>query len=353
MEKTIDIARAKCTSLAMQGPVTLAQDSDDGADFEINAYTGQAVDRWWGKLAIAVDGITAKQKMPILLNHDGSKIVGFSMENRIDDNFIVTGKFSKSTEAAKETKNLAEEGFPWQASIGVRPLTIVEIKSGSTMLVNGVLLDGPAEIWVESEVYETSFVPLGADSNTSVAMLTRVEEMAQGAATKKELVMEFSLESLRKEAPELLGQLQKDAREEGVTQGMAAGAEAELKRIESVFAQSFPGHEDLVKTAMFDGKSQAGDVAMAINAANIEAQAKAGQDLSSDAPPAVPEHAGTVLRANSKDEDDERTLNAICQEKWDNTKSTREEFGTFDVYLAYKEAEASKSFKYLRNKEAK
>lgn len=201
IHKKIKLFNAKCTSLVMEAPVNFdAGTFAETADFEIEAYTGQVVDRWWGKLAIEVGGITASQKMPILRDHKTSDIVGHSMKSWSDGSFMVSGKFSKSTETAKEVQSLAEEGFPWQASIGVKPRTVVEIKSGTSMNVNGNAVPGPAEIWVESEVYETSFVPLGADGNTSVSMLAKIEEVVQGAekTQRNDSMNNLSLEEMCK-----------------------------------------------------------------------------------------------------------------------------------------------------------
>lgn len=136
--------------------------------FQIKAYTGAVVDRYWGKLSISVDGIQAKANLPIFRNHNQSEIVGFSEKTWTDGSFFVSGKFSNTTEAAKEVRKLAAEGFPWQASIGVKPVEIFSLESGKQMTVNGNTVTGPAEIWTKSEVFETSFVPLGADSDTSV-----------------------------------------------------------------------------------------------------------------------------------------------------------------------------------------
>lgn len=65
------------------------------------------------------------------------------------------------------------------------------------------------------------------------------------------------------------------------------GAAAERNRIQGVLAQAMPGFESLVNGMAFDGKTQPGDAAMAVNAALRKKTAQAGADLSADAPAPV------------------------------------------------------------------
>lgn len=237
----IDLKDAKCTGLSFQAPVLLASENGEGNGFKIEAYTGEVVERWWGMLGIEVSGIKAKKKIPVLLNHDTSQIVGYSTNTFTDGSFFVIGKFSEVTEPAKEAKALAGEGFPWQASIGVRPLKIMALEAGGEMVVNGKKLKGPAEVWLESEVIETSFVPLGADSKTSISTFSKFTEQApQGAehkTNKKEKAMEITMDTLAKDAPDLLAQIQTDAKKAGYDEGLAAGSKGERDRVTAILAE--------------------------------------------------------------------------------------------------------------------
>ena len=332
MHKKIKLTDAKCTGLVMEAPVNFKADPGGKADFEIEAYTGETVDRWWGKLAIAVDGIKANQKMPILRDHERGDIVGYSMKSWADNSFWVSGKFSKITETAKEVQALAEEGFPWQASIGVKPLTVVEIKSGTSMAVNGGVVDGPAEIWVESEVYETSFVPLGADNNTSVAMLAQIEEKAQEEAnTTGEEIMEITLEVLSEKAPELLGQIRDTAKQEGLEAGKVEGATAERDRILAVKKCSLAGHEDLIEKLMFDGKTAGSEAALEVLKAEKGARAQVQKDNDDDAPDAV---AQPSTDADVGGSGANLSLEDRCKKAWDKDEKLRKEFKNFSTYLA-------------------
>lgn len=242
INKEISLREAKCTGLSWNAPVQLKQQNEEvGTNFSIEAYTGEVVDRWWGKLAISIDGIKARNKIPVLLDHFRSQIVGHSTQTYKDGSFFVDGKFSGVTDEAEKVKALADEGFPWQASIGVKPLKILSIEQGGQMDVNGKNVNGPAEIWLESQVQEVSFVALGADENTSVSTFSRFEKFEEQAAPHgaehktieqgEENFMEITLEKLEKDAPELLTQIRTVAKTAGYDEGLAAGIGQERKRV--------------------------------------------------------------------------------------------------------------------------
>lgn len=321
----IDVKSAKCTSLELSAPVLLAPDEKGG--FEIEAYTGAAVDRWWGKLAVDVSGITAKQQIPVFRGHNSDAIVGWSQKTWKDGSFRVAGKFSGSTDAAKEAKALAAEGFPWQASIGVRPLKILSVEQGASAQVNGQDLEGPAEIWTESEVFEVSFVPLGADDKTSIATFSKFTEPPQSDSQnttpeREDEEMEFTLEKLETEAPDLLKQIQDSAR--------ADGAEAERNRIQAVLAQALPGHEKLAETLAFDGKTTGPEAAVSILGAEKELRKTKGDQFKADAVPPVtePQAPETPKPVTDPTNADEFAKN----------KELVDEFGDFETYAAYKRA---------------
>ena len=70
----------------------------------------------------------------------------------------------------------------------------------------------------------------------------------------------------------------------------AAGASAELARVQAVFAQgeALPGHEALVKTLAFDGKTTGPEAAAAMLAAEGASRKAALKAHADDAPPAAP-----------------------------------------------------------------
>ena len=162
--------------LRLSAQVELAKAEDDAAPrrFSVLAYTGKPIDwGYWGRFIIDLSGMKlAKAKVPALLNHDRGQIVGTIDEGAGDENgFYVAGAFSRITEAAKEVLGLADESFPWQASIGVQAVKIVQLAKDATMVVNGQTVSGPCDVWTESSVFETSFCPFGADDDTAAVSM--------------------------------------------------------------------------------------------------------------------------------------------------------------------------------------
>jgi hypothetical protein len=224
----------------------------------ITAYTGKQLDTWWGSLVIAVDGMQAKQKIPVLREHRRDRVVGFGATSREKSNFYVNGEFSQSTPDAREVQDLADEGYPWQGSVGVWPLTIKVLENAkATETVNGRKITGPAEIWLTSEVGEVSFVSMGRDDDTAAIALTESEgkvpvrierstdtvSITQNVLTnnKENFTMDLTLESLQKEAPELLAQIEDAARQQGIAQGQTDGIAAERGRVvEILHAEADP-----------------------------------------------------------------------------------------------------------------
>jgi hypothetical protein len=273
----IDLKDAKCHKLSFDSAVNFLRGAEtkDLTGFDIEAYTGAVVERWWGKLVVAVDGIQAAQQMPIFRDHNMSEIVGYSTKSSKDGSFSVSGVFSSATKAAQEVKALAAEGFPWQASIGVKPKIVVDLRENASMEVNGQEVMGPAEVWLESEVFETSFVPLGADSNTRVTVFER--ENADGTAATRAIppnietkVKSMDLDKLKSEFPDLVAAIAKEAtadQETKLAQARQEGAEAERGRIQEVRLQLVPGHEALIEELAFDGKTTGPEAAVKVIAA--------------------------------------------------------------------------------------
>lgn len=81
----------------------------------------------------------------------------------------------------------------------------------------------------------------------------------------------------------------------------AEGAQAERERIQSVEAQAIAGHEALINTLKFDGKSSAGDAAMAVNAAERQTRAKHAATLAREAPAALPLVPAATVDAQPKE----------------------------------------------------
>lgn len=175
MTKQTQTVERSTVNLLSRVELKKSQDGKDPktCDFELVAYTGAAVSSWWGDFVIDIEGIETKSQVPILREHARDRVVGWSRRTIKDDRGIVlAASFTDKTEDGKEVQALAEDGFPWQASVGVAPLQILDVKKGQSISVNGREFSGPVEIWTRSLVGEVSVVSWGADNNTSMQLLS-------------------------------------------------------------------------------------------------------------------------------------------------------------------------------------
>jgi signal peptide peptidase SppA len=92
----------------------------------------------------------------------------------------------------------------------------------------------------------------------------------------KDASMQTTRETIAADAPDVLAALQ------------AEGASAERARIQAIEAQAIPGHEALIAALKYDGKSTAGDAAIAILAAEKQQRNAKAAALAADAPQALP-----------------------------------------------------------------
>jgi signal peptide peptidase SppA len=97
----------------------------------------------------------------------------------------------------------------------------------------------------------------------------------------------------------------------------ADGAKAERERIKAIEDQTIAGHEALITSLKFDGKSTAGDAALAVLAAEKTARAAHAKATAKDAPKPVvvtPPANGGVPAAASKDEKSREQLDKEAKE---------------------------------------
>jgi len=153
--------------------VELAEKGEEGEKrtAKIVGYSGKPIlNHWfWDNLAIDIQGVKFQGKrIPILEQHDLYRKIGIAkkptkLENKIeyDDVTLLENEF------ADEFYNNSKQGFPYQASLGVKPLRIERIEEGTSVEVNGYKLNGPGTIFRETIVRETSICVFGYDSHTN------------------------------------------------------------------------------------------------------------------------------------------------------------------------------------------
>lgn len=99
----------------------------------------------------------------------------------------------------------------------------------------------------------------------------------------------MDLEKLKAEHPALFKAI--------TDESFAAGATAERSRIQAVEGALIPGHEALIASLKFDGKTTGGDAAIAVNSAERALRVKQGTTAAADAPPVVAQVPGKTVPA--------------------------------------------------------
>lgn len=146
--------------------------------FAGNAYTGASMTPggWWGVLIVDLAGVRIPdQQRPVLRQHDHQQIVGHTETVTIkaegeDKGIHIAGVFSGEPHHTAKVTTPAKNGFKWQLSIGAEPIVTEFLEAGEELEVNGEVHHGPATISRVTELGEISFVPLGADGNTSATV---------------------------------------------------------------------------------------------------------------------------------------------------------------------------------------
>ena len=175
--KTMVPKQALQFASGIPGEFVLAGEDGDRPRFSMVANSGEVMlNHWyWGNLAIDLAGLKiGRQKKPALESHDTDKKVGWTDKISIDatKGLLAEGYFSQTTEEGQAALALAQEGFPWQASVYVKPTKIERIEAGESVEVNGHKLTGPGTVWRGGRLREVSLTALGVDENTDVKALS-------------------------------------------------------------------------------------------------------------------------------------------------------------------------------------
>jgi len=225
-------------------------DRDTARTFLITAYTGEIISRWHD-IVIDIEGIQSKQSFPILREHMRVRVVGQSNRAWAEDNrYYVAGEISQVTDDGKEVAELADEGFPWQASVSVYARRVEVLEKDVRAKVNGREVIGPLDIWRETKLGEVSFVTLGADDNTAAIVLneditgTSGDAVAWTEITTKPQTevkdMDFNIKKIMQEHPDEFAELTdtatKTGEKVGEERGREAGVKAERERVAGIMA---------------------------------------------------------------------------------------------------------------------
>ncbi|MDF3821957.1 S49 family peptidase [Leptospira sp. 96542] len=151
-----------------------------------------------------------------------------------------------------------------------------------------------------------------------------------------ETSMPITRESLAADAPDVLAAVQAEA------------AASERARVQAVRAQLLPGHEALIETLAFDGKTTGPEAAAAVLAAERTARTKQAAALAGDAPAAVPTQATATVKPEASGEDKSLPVEDRCKATWERDAGVRAEFSSLTAYTAYMRADEAGQARVLK-----
>jgi len=173
-----------------------------GKKFRIVAYTGAPIRQGWSREPVVIDmaGMQLPATVPVVVGHDYAlgSIVGQGRPFIEAGQIIVEGEILADNENARQVAALGAAGYQFQASVGADVRRHQKIDAEGVATVNGTAHIGPVRIVKASSLREVSFVTLGADAATSVAIAAEeaAEEsvMADHASEKPADVIETPVE---------------------------------------------------------------------------------------------------------------------------------------------------------------
>lgn len=177
--RPLDVPEAITWSAPVE--IAAAADGEDGKPkprtITIRAYSGGPLRLRNFPIPVIVDvkGMAAAAKLPILVDHELSRVVGHTTEidKPGDRQVVAQGLASHPGQETQAVLASHDAGFPWEASIGALPdaSRLVEVPRGRSVEVNGRTWQGPLIVARKSRLREISLTAIGADgAGTSVTI---------------------------------------------------------------------------------------------------------------------------------------------------------------------------------------
>ncbi len=232
--------------------------------FNMEAYGGGPLQLsgWRFPVVVDLDGLSIRNGAKAYLEHDRTSRVGhLDGVVAVGGKLRVTGVVSSTSPTAKEVMADADNGYPWQASIGAGVQQVEFVGEGKTVTVNGREFAGPINVARRSSLAEVSFVGNGADDQTSASIA------ASGKGGKNAAKERKNMDTVTKEATEVVAGQEGaevetvETQPETVTAGapgqtvadMRVQAAAEQERIAAVRKACGDKHPDIAAQAIRDG----------------------------------------------------------------------------------------------------
>jgi hypothetical protein len=186
--------------------------------------------------------------------------------------------------------------------------------------------------------------------------MRRVGRPGPGQSQKGDIKMDIvTTESFQVAYPDLYKQITDKATEEGFKggfeKGKTEGAEQERARIKGVEEQLIPGHEELITSLKFDGKTTGPEAAVKILNAEKTIRWNIKTDLEKDTvkPLTQPPVSVEIEGVNPNLPVEER-----AKQTWDKSPAIREEFlGNYASYLAWMKQSEAGNVRILKKERSK
>lgn len=158
---------------------------------------------------------------------------------------------------------------------------------------------------------------------------------------------QVTAEFLMREFPQVSGVLIREGREQsqdaikkqGYEEGMAAGAKAERERILALEDMAIAGHEDMIAEAKKDGKTQPGELAMKMVAAQKQRGFAFLESRREDANANKGIGPATDPQPTTPGVDASAPIEERAAAEWVKDPKIRDEFGDKETYIAFRKAE--------------
>jgi hypothetical protein len=176
-----------------------------GKRFRIVAYTGAQIRQGWSREPVVIDmaAMELPATVPVVIGHDYAlgSILGQGRPFIEAGQLIVEGEILAQNANADQVAALAAAGYQFQASVGADVRRHQKIDAEGVTTVNGTAHMGPVRVVKASALREVSFVTLGADSQTSVAIAAEADEESSMADNATQTPAEEPIVAAAVEAP--------------------------------------------------------------------------------------------------------------------------------------------------------
>lgn len=155
----------------LSGEMSVAKGDNDKRTFSGVANSGKPFlhgNQW---TVVDFDGIMFEDSVPVLLEHDRARRVGFGKLSVENHQLLVNGNLL-SNELSQSLSADADDGFPFQMSAHVKPSVTQVLTGNQTAVVNGQTVSAPITILKKCFIPEVSFTPTGVDNQTSAKFLS-------------------------------------------------------------------------------------------------------------------------------------------------------------------------------------